>query len=259
MSKKHFLVSMLFSVGVLMGCNVSADNVKNTKSTNAAPSTMDKQELKIKAELESKVKDIQIKSVKKTNVAELYEVVLSNNDILYTDANARYSLIGHLIDNSNMNDITQARLDTLSTVDFKSLPLSQSFKLVKGEGKRSIVLFEDPNCGYCKVFRHTLESMDNISVHTFALDILGDDSTARAKVLLCAADPAHAWDEWMLHNKMPNNSGECDTSVLQKNKALAESLNISGTPTIIFENGQRIPGAASKETVEGILNSIKSH
>ncbi len=206
--------------------------------------------------MESKVKDLHIKSVHKTNFGDLYEVVLANNDIFYTNADTSISIIGHVIDNRNMSDVTQARLDELSTVDFKSLPLNQSFKLVKGEGKRAIALFEDPNCGYCKAFRQTLEQMDDLTVHTFALAILGEDSIDKSKKLLCASDPAQAWDSWMLHGTLPNNSGDCDTSVLDQNKALAEKLSVSGTPTIVFENGQRIPGVASKETLEKVLAEI---
>ncbi|MBS1175111.1 MAG: dsbC [Burkholderiaceae bacterium] len=244
--KKQFTIAMLFSVGLLMGCNVSANNTQTAA-----------QEKKIKTDLESKVKQLEVKSVKKMTYGDLYEVVLSNNDIIYTNANTDFTLIGHMINNKDMSDMTQTRLDELNVVDFKTLPLNQSFSLVKGAGKRQIIVFEDPNCGYCKLFRKTLEQMDNLTIHTFAIDILGADSTVKAKQLLCAKDPAHAWDEWMLHKTLPKNQGDCDTSNLAKNNILAEQLGITGTPTIIFENGKRIPGAASKEDIEQILNEIK--
>ena len=244
--KKPFIMAALLSLGLLMGCNVSANNAQ----TNA-------QEKKIKNDLESKIKQLEIKSVKKMSYGDLYEVVLSNNDIIYTNANTDFTLIGHMINNKDMSDMTQARLDELNAIDFKTLPLNQSFALIKGMGKRQIIVFEDPNCGYCKLFRKTLEQMDNLTIHTFAIDILGADSTVKAKQLLCAKDPAHAWDEWMLHKTLPDNSGSCDTSNLDKNKALAEQLGITGTPTVIFQNGKRISGAATKEALEEILSEIK--
>lgn len=244
--KKPFIIATLLSLGLLMGCNVSANNTQASA-----------QEKKVKSDLESKVKQLEIKSVKKMSYGDLYEVILSNNDIVYTNANTDFTLIGHMINNKDMSDMTQARLDELNVIDFKALPLNQSFALVKGAGKRQIIVFEDPNCGYCKVFRKTLEQMDNLTIHTFAIDILGDDSTIKAKQLLCAKDPAHAWDEWMLRKILPDNSGNCDTSNLDKNKALAEQLGVTGTPTIVFENGKRISGAAGKEALEEMLNEIK--
>ena len=250
--QKKFTIAILLSVGLLMGCNVSA---KNPKEANNAQATS--QEKKVKTDLESKVKQMEIKSVKKMSYGDLYEVVLSNNDIVYTNANTDFTLVGHMINNTDMSDMTQARLDSLNVVDFKTLPLNQGFPLVKGAGKRQIIVFEDPNCGYCKLFRKTLEQMDNLTIHTFAIDILGADSTVKAKKLLCASDPAHAWDEWMLHKTLPDNQGDCDTSNLEKNKTLAQQLGVTGTPTIIFENGKRIPGAASKEAIEQILSEVK--
>ena len=244
--KKSFIIATLLSLGLLMGCNVSANNTPESA-----------QEKKVKSDLESKVKQLEIKSVKKISYGDLYEVILSNNDIVYTNANTDFTLIGHMINNKDMSDMTQARLDELNVIDFKTLPLNQSLPLIKGAGQREIIVFEDPNCGYCKVFRKTLEQMDNLTIHTFAVDILGVDSTVKAKQLLCAKDPAHAWDEWMLHNKLPDNQSNCDTSSLDKNKLLADQLGVTGTPTIVFENGKRISGAVSKEALEKMLNEIK--
>ena len=244
--KKPSIIAMLLSLGLLMGCNVSANNAQ-----------VSAQESKVKTDLESKVKQLAVKSVKQTPYGDLFEVVLSNNDIVYTNANTDFTLIGHMINNKDMSDMTQARLDELNVVDFKTLPLNQSFPLIKGAGQREIIVFEDPNCGYCKVFRKTLEQMDNLTIHTFAVDMLGVDSTVKAKQLLCAKDPAHAWDEWMLHNKLPDSQSDCDTSNLDKNNILAEQLGVTGTPTIIFKNGKRIPGAASKEALEQALSEAK--
>ena len=244
--KKSFIIATLLSLGLLMGCNVSANNTPESA-----------QEKKVKSDLESKVKQLEIKSVKKISYGDLYEVILSNNDIVYTNANTDFTLIGHMINNKDMSDMTQARLDELNVIDFKTLPLNQSLPLIKGAGQREIIVFEDPNCGYCKVFRKTLEQMDNLTIHTFAVDMLGVDSTVKAKQLLCAKDPAHAWDEWMLHNKLPDNQSNCDTSSLDKNKLLADQLGVTGTPTIVFENGKRISGAVSKEALEKMLNEIK--
>lgn len=254
--KNHWMTALILGVGLLTGCNVSAKNGDTTKPSNAS-GQVSEQEKKIKTDLELKVEKLQVKSVRKMPYSDLYEVVLANNEIVYTNAKTEFTLIGHMINNTDMSDLTQARMDELSVVDFKTLPFAQSFKQVKGDGSRQIAVFEDPNCGYCKAFRHTLENVDNVTVHTFVIDILGPNSTAISKQLLCAADQGAAWDNWMLHKKLPANNGNCDTSVLEKNKALAQQLGVTGTPTIIFENGKRIPGAPDKESLEQMLNTVK--
>ena len=246
----------VLTLGLLTGCNVSAKNNDAAKPTEPT-AQVSEIEKKVKADLELKVEKISVKSVRKLPYSDLFEVVLANNDIVYTNAKTEFTLIGHMINNADMSDMTQARIDELSVVDFKSLPLAQAFKQVKGDGSRQIAVFEDPNCGYCKAFRHTLEKVNNLTVYTFVIDILGPSSTALSKQLLCASDQGAAWDDWMLNKKLPSNSGNCDTSALDKNKALAQQLGVTGTPTIIFVNGKRTPGAPDQASLEEMLNASK--
>lgn len=254
--KNYVMTGVILAVGLFAGCNVSAKNGDTQKAnTTSAPSS--EQEKKIKADLELKIEKLEVKSVRQLPYSDLFEVVLANNEIVYTNAKTEFTLIGHMINNADMSDMTQARIDELSVVDFKALPFAQSFKQVKGDGSRQIAVFEDPNCGYCKAFRHTLEKVDNVTIHTFVVDILGPNSTAISKQLLCAKDQGAAWDNWMLRKQLPDSSGDCDTSVLDKNKALAQQLGVTGTPTIIFENGKRIPGAPDKASLEEMLAAVK--
>lgn len=233
----------------------STPTAVNKANTTSAP--MGAQEAAIAKAFELKFEGSKVKSVTATPFKDLYEVVLSTNEIAYTNSATEYVMVGNLINASDMRNLTNERTEQMAKTDFKSLPLDQAFTLVKGNGKRHIAVFEDPNCGYCKLFRKTLEKVDNISVHTFVIDILGADSTAKAKTLLCAADPAHAWDDWMLHGKIADAKSSCNsTATLEKNNALAQKLGVSGTPTIYFENGSRAPGAIGADDLEKMFKLI---
>ena len=254
--KNYVMTGAILAVGLLTGCNVSAKN-GDTQKINTTSAVATEQEKKIKTDLELKIEKLEVKSVRQLPYSDLFEVVLANNEIVYTNAKTEFTLIGHMMNNADMADMIQERMDGLPVVDFKTLPFTQSFKQVKGDGSRQIAVFEDPNCGYCKAFRHTLEKVDNVTLHTFVVHILGPKSTVAAKQLLCAKDQGAAWDNWMLRQQLPDNSGACDTSVLDKNKALAQQLGVTGTPTIIFENGKRIPGAPDAATLEEMLTASK--
>lgn len=259
-SWRALAAALIVSLGVGIGLSVQAQaksqlaSVQKNKAT-ADTAAMTPEMLAIKNAFELKFENSKVKAIRKTPFKDLYELQLGKNELVYTNAATQFVMVGNLIDTQDLRNLTQERADELATIDFKSLPLSQSFDLIKGDGSRQIAIFEDPNCGYCKLFRKTLEKTTNISVHTFVVDILGDDSTVKAKALLCAKDPAHAWDNWMLHGQMPESAGNCDTSVLAKNRKLAESLGITGTPTIFFENGSRAPGAVSEEEFQSMLVS----
>lgn len=239
------------ALGLTIGLKVTAKTQPAEAKKIETPMTA--QESNIAKTFALKFEGAKVQSIRKTQFNDLYEVILEGNEIVYTNAATDYIMAGSLINSEDQRNLTQERKDELNKVDFKTLPLKQAFSLVKGTGKRQIVLFEDPNCGYCKHFRKTLESVDNLTIYTFVVDILGDDSTAKAKVLLCAPNPAKAFDDWMIHGKKPENVSACDTSVLEKNKALAIKLGITGTPTVFLEDGSRLPGAVDLQTLEAAL------
>jgi thiol:disulfide interchange protein DsbC len=200
--------------------------------------------------------EAKVDSITKTPYAGLFEVRIGS-DILYTDAKADYLFVGRVIDAKTHEDYTKARVDDLTRVKFSDLPLDSALKTVKGNGKRVIAVFEDPNCGYCKRFRQTLQELDNVTVYTFMYNILAEDSAVKSKNIWCSADRAKAWDEWMLNGKMAATAPADCKDPNEKIRALGQKLKVTGTPTIIFADGSRIPGAVDIKTLESKLASIK--
>lgn len=197
-----------------------------------------------------------VDSVIKTPYAGLYEVRIGS-DIVYTDANAKYLFIGRILDTQTFQDYTKARVDDITKIKFSDFPLEAAMKSVKGNGKRVIAVFEDPNCSYCKRFRQTLEGMDNVTVYTFMYNILSDDSAVKAKNIWCSADRSKAWDDWMLNGKAaPVAPASCATPN-EKIFELGRKLKITGTPTIFFTDGTRVPGAMDAKGLETKFASIK--
>lgn len=201
--------------------------------------------------------DAQIQSVTKTPYSGLYEIQV-NDDIIYTDAKAQYLFVGRIVDTKTYQDYTKARLDEINKVTFADLPLNLAMKSVKGNGKRVIAVFEDPNCGYCKQFDKTLQGIDNITVYTFLYNILSQDSINKGRDVWCAPDRNKAWDDWMLNGKpAPTAPANCSTPH-DKVLELGKRMKVTGTPTIIFADGSRIPGAIDAKALEAKLNSVGS-
>lgn len=120
-----------------------------------------------------------------------------------------------------------------------------------------VAVFADPNCGYCKRFEKDTVNLKNVTVYTFLYPILGADSPQKSRDVWCAKDPTKAWREWMIEGKsVPRTMGQCDDSALPRVMALGRKLRITGTPTLIFENGKRVPGALPAEEVEKHLAAV---
>ncbi|RYX97110.1 MAG: DsbC family protein [Comamonadaceae bacterium] len=198
-----------------------------------------------------------IDEVSKTPMNGLYEVRVNETDVFYTDAEGNFLIHGSLIDTRAKRDLTQERVDKLSAIDFSSLPLKDAFTVVRGNGKRKLAVFEDPNCGYCKRFERDLQKVDNVTVYMFLYPILGGDSPEKSQNIWCAKDKGKAWQDLMVRD-VAVPKGSCDTAAIERNVALGKKHKITGTPTLIFADGSRVPGAIPAQQVEKFLTEVKT-
>ena len=199
-----------------------------------------------------------IEEVTKSPMPGLFEVRIGGSDVVYTDANGNFLIQGNLIDVKQRRNLTEERVAKLSAVDFSKLPVKDAFTIVRGNGKRQLAVFEDPNCGYCKRFEKDMQKVDNVTVHLFLYPVLGEDSTVKSRNIWCSKDRAKAWGDWMHSDIKPTAAAaKCDVTALERNLELGRKHNITGTPTLIFQDGTRAPGAIPAEQVEKQLASIK--
>lgn len=194
-----------------------------------------------------------IDEVSKTPMSGLWEVRIGS-DIFYTDAQANFVIQGALIDTKARRNLTEERVDKLMAIDFAELPLKDAFTIVRGNGKRKMAVFQDPNCGYCKRFERDLQKVDNVTIHMFLYPILGPDSTTKSRNIWCAKDKGKTWTDWMVRDEPPPEAASCDTNVLARNVEFGRKYKITGTPTMIFEDGTRVPGAIAAAQVEKHLS-----
>lgn len=197
-----------------------------------------------------------IDEISKTPVPGLYEIRLNHSDIMYSDESGNFLIQGNLIDTRTKTDLTEERQSKLTEIDFKDLPLKDAFTIVRGDGKRKIAVFEDPNCGYCKRFERDLTKVDNVTVHVFLYPILSKDSADKSRNIWCAKDKGKAFLDWMVKDVTPAPAN-CDTAAIARNFEFGKKNRITGTPTLIFANGARVPGAIGADRVEKMLAEAK--
>jgi thiol:disulfide interchange protein DsbC len=197
-----------------------------------------------------------IDEISKAPMPGLFEVRLNGTEIFYTDGDGNFLIQGNLIDTRAKRNITEERIAKLTEIDFDSLPLKDAFTVVRGNGKRKVAVFEDPNCGYCKRFEKDLQTVNNVTVYMFLYPILGPASTERSKNVWCAKDRAKAWTDWMVkETDVP--AATCDTAALARNVEFGKKHRITGTPTLIFADGNRVPGAIAAAQIEKFLADVK--
>ena len=214
------------------------------------------QEATIRKNLGERVPQLQkIDEVSRTPMNGLWEVRVGN-EILYTDAEGNFLIQGSLIDARVRKNLTEERVEKLSAIDFEQLPVKDAFTIVRGNGKRRIAVFEDPNCGYCKRFERDLQKVDNVTVHMFLYPILGGDSPDKSRNIWCAKDKGKAWQDQMVRDQ-PAPSATCDTGAIARNLEFGRKHRITGTPTLFFTDGSRVPGAVNTAQLEKLLADVK--
>ncbi len=198
-----------------------------------------------------------VEAVAKSGYLGLYEVYADGN-IFYTDEKVTAIMVGaQMIDARSMKNVTEERMRKLTAIKFSELPLERAIKQVRGDGRRVLATFEDPNCGYCKRLAKDLQKLENVTIYTFLYPILSEDSVRKSRQIWCSADRGRAWNDWMIDGKAPAGKEDCDVSAVAKNQDFGRKLNITGTPTIFFADGERVPGAVPLARIEQKLNQLK--
>ena len=216
--------------------------------------TASAQEAAIRKTLAERIPQMEkIDEVRTTAMPGLYEVRIGT-DLFYTDAKGNYVIQGELIDTKARRNLTEDRINKLTAVDFSALPLKDAFTIVRGDGKRKVAVFEDPNCGYCKRFEKDLQKVNNVTVHLFLIPILGQDSVDKSRQIWCSMNKAKTWDDWMLRDVTPKGAPSCNTDALTANLDFAKKYRITGTPTLVFADGMRVPGAINAQQIEQALS-----
>ena len=232
----YLVAGLLFSVGVFAATPQDAVITKNLKERLPNLPAIDE--------------------ISKTPMNGLFEVRVNGTEIFYTDAEGNFLIQGSLFDTKARNNITEERTNKLSAIDFAALPLKDAFTIVRGNGKRKIAVFEDPNCGYCKRFEREMQKVDNATFYMFLYPILGADSVTKSNNLWCAKDKAKAWHDYMVRDQAVVPA-TCDTAAVARNVEFGKKHKITGTPTMFFVDGTRVPGAIDAAQVEKMLTAAK--
>ena len=217
------------------------------------------QEAVIRKNIADRLPDFpKIDEVSKSPVPGLFELRVGT-DIYYTDEQGNHLIEGQVIETKTRTNLTEARINKLTAIDFAALPIKDALVWKQGSGARKIAVFADPNCGYCKRFEKDLQQLKDVTIYTFLYPILGGDSTEKSRDIWCAKDNTKVWLDWMLRGVAPVRSmGECDASALQRNAALGRKHRVNGTPAIVFEDGKRVPGAMPLDQMEKQLAASRA-
>mgnify|MGYP003460259441 CR=1 FL=1 len=178
---------------------------------------------------------------------------------LADEAEIRKNLAQRLPEFPKIDEVTKTPVPGLWEVRIgNELPLKDALVIKQGNGARKLAVFADPNCGYCKRLERELVALKDVTIYNFIYPVLGPDSDQKSRAIWCSKDAMKTWRDWMLDGVAPPRAmGNCDMAAVDRTIAYGKKYRINGTPAIIFENGERVPGALSGADLAKRLDDAK--
>ena len=194
-----------------------------------------------------------IDAVRPAPVAGLYEVT-SGRNILYVDQELRYALFGGIIDTRTGINLTDARREEINKIDVAKLPLNHGITF--GHGKKHLYIFSDPDCPFCQKLHPELARLKDVTIHLFLYPIreLHPNAFYHAVAVWCSKDRKGALDQVFAGKAV---EGKVCENPIAENVALGQALQITGTPTLIFQDGSMAVGYQQPELLQGRIDGKK--
>ncbi|RKZ34738.1 MAG: DsbC family protein [Gammaproteobacteria bacterium] len=186
-------------------------------------------------------------------VPGLYEVVYGPN-VVYVTGDGRFMVQGDVVDLKTRTNLTakkrdEARLGVLET-------LGEDSMIVYGpaDAKHTVTVFTDIDCPYCQKLHREMESYNaqGIRIRYLAFPRAGIPSKAydKAVAVWCSADRNQALTDAKAGRSV--KAVQCENSV-REHYVMGRMFSISGTPTLILENGTMVPGYVSAKSLREMI------
>ena len=207
----------------------------------------------VKSNLSKQHPKLNIENIQATDMKGIYSGSM-DGQVVYLGEDAQHILVGSMYRLSDQKNLTQDLVLKQNSIDWKKLPLQDAVKSVRGNGKRQIAIFSDPNCPYCKQLEADLSKLNDVTIYTFIYPIK-TQSIAVSKQVFCEKDPALAWSNLISKGIQPSSKKTCANPV-ERNLSLGKSLGLTGTPAIIFSNGFKVMGSHPAQEIEQMWKEL---
>ncbi len=193
-----------------------------------------------------------VDAVSKTDMDGIYEVVV-NSQVMYFHLKTKTLFFGELV--RDKKSLTQERKQQIQALLTQALPLEKALKI--GNGPNAVVVFNDPDCPFCRKADAWLKDRRDITLYVFLYPLpMHADAAKKSRNILCAANAAETYREtmagkWDKSFTLPNGCEEKVNAVLDEHMRWGQKLGVTGTPAF-WINGIGVAGA-DIERIESIL------
>ena len=211
---------------------------------------------KLKQTLRDVIPHVQPDSVVASPINGLYEVTYGST-LVYVTADGRYLIQGDMLDVKDKRNLTEAHRAERRKEMLSDLGEDKLIIFKPEQPTHAVTVFTDIDCGYCRKFHQEIADFNKLGIEVryaaFPRAGIGSPSFNKAVSVWCADDRNKA----ITQAKAGGNVDEktCDNPVAAE-YALGQQLGVTGTPTIILEDGTLVPGYVPAARLKQMLDQV---
>ena len=199
----------------------------------------------IRQTLQALQPNMPIEAVAESPMSGIYQVQLKGGRQIYASADGQYLLQGYLFqvkDGQAVNLTEQAEKRAIAQ-QINAIPASEMVVFPAKSPKAHITVFTDTDCGYCQKLHSEMAELNKQGIEVrylaFPRQGIGSHGYDTLVDVWCADDRQAAMNAAKARKSVAGAS--CNNPVA-KQFELGQMVGVQGTPSIILEDGQMIPG-----------------
>ena len=251
--KKHLSVIVVFALLLIPFSSYAFPTKKGDKECKECHK-LDKKEAEAlvkKLVPTGTVTDVTIAPLK-----SLWQISVENNGqrgTIFLDFSKKY-VIGQIIPVEQIGKQPPAR-----KVDVSKIPLTDAIILGAAKAKKNVIVFTDPDCPYCRqlhtIMKQVVAKRDDIAFSLIMNPLpMHKDAPKKAQAILCSKS-IEVLDDAFAGKPVPEPT--CPADAVERSKELAKSLEFSGTPTLVREDGTVLSGFLPEERLLDWIDNKK--
>ena len=212
---------------------------------------------KVRQNLAEMLPGLTLGDINPTPAAELYEVMVGQR-IIYVTEDGRYLVQGSLIDLKEKKNLTEPRLNSIKASAVAAVGEDNMVIFGPQDAKHTITVFTDIDCGYCRKLHSEMAGYNDEGIRIRYLFYpragLNSSSYRKAVTVWCSDDRKDAMTQSKSGVTLDEKS--CANPV-SNHLELGEQLGVSGTPAMVLESGEMIPGYVPPKRLSALLEKKK--
>lgn len=246
---KRLFVAAAFTVAASAPSAQNAATFSDVAGSGA-PTTAGGEEKIVRDAFAKLAPTMKVEAMAKSVLPGFYELVVNNGQVVYMTADGKYLVQGEVFDVAQKQSLTGRAQAGLRLAALKNLPQNKRLVFAPANPKHTVTVFTDVDCPYCRQFHKQISAYNQAGIAVeyvlFPLAI-HPGADKKAEAVWCSQDRNAAYTAAM--NGQDPGKKTCENPVAETT-ALAMKIGISGTPTVLNENGVQVNGNATRDPAQ---------